>query len=306
MVRRTERLLVLWVGFLLVTCAAIRTAGAQETHGKEYWRKIAANKYEVLEGEKKFALAKELSGYLKSSDPELRDDLAYSILATWVLAPDGFSKDELLALEEEWRGNLRMGIGESGTDSVLGRSFSALMLAAIAERELKAPFLGEERYRKLLEAAESYLKEERDLRGFDPVKGWIHATAHTADLLAALARHPSFTEQDQGAVLRALWRKLATADVVFAYGEQDRLANVIAAMAMRADFDEAGFALWVNQMDKTDFAIWKDSPPKLEGLQRFENDTYFLSAFVARLSQGEMTSGAEEAKKVALKSLKRR
>jgi len=145
-------------------------ANAQGAHGKEYWRKIAANRYEVLEGGKAFALAKELSGNLKSSDPELRDDLAYSILATWVLEKDAFTADELLALEEEWRGNLKTGIGESGTDSIFGRSFSALCLSAIAERELKTPFLGEERYRKLLEAALNYLRDEKDLRGFDAEK----------------------------------------------------------------------------------------------------------------------------------------
>src|SRR5262249_33650826 len=147
----------------------------------------------------------------------------------------------------------------------------------------KSPFLGETRYRTLLEAAESYLNKERDLRGFDPVKGWIHATAHTADLLAALVGHPLFTVEDQSAVLRAIRWKREGAGVIFAYGEQDRLANVLAAMARRADFDGAGFALWVNQMDKTDFAIWKDSPPKLDGLERFENDTYLLSSFAARV-----------------------
>jgi hypothetical protein len=294
------------VAVALIVCVLAGETRAQGAHGKEFWKKIAVNRYEVPEGEKAFGLAKELSGHLKSSDAELRDDLAYSILAEWILHKDVFSKDELLALEGEWRGNLRTGIGDSETDSVLGRSFSALCLSAIAERELKTPFLGEERYRKLLAAAESYLKEERDLRGFDPVKGWIHATAHTADLLTALVRHPLFTKRDQAAVLGAIWWKLEGADVVFAFGEQDRLANVPAAMAGRADFDLAGFREWLIDMDRSDQAVWRDNPPKLEGLQRFENDTYFLSAFVARVSQGEMTSGAEEARKAALGSLKRR
>jgi len=294
------------VGVALILGLGGANANAQGAHGKEFWKKIAANRYEVLEGGKAFALAKELSGYLKSSDPELRDDLAYSILATWVLEKNAFSVEELLALEAEWRGNLKAGIGENGTDSVFGRSFSALCLAAIAERELKSQFLGEERYRKLLEAALEYLRDEKDLRGFDEKKGWIHATAHTADLIAALARHPLFTEADQAKVLEALGKRVETARVIFSFGEQDRLANALAAMAGRADFNLAGFELWVNRMDKADFAIWKDSPPKIEGLQRFENDTYLLNAFVARVSLGEMTSAAEEARKAALASLKRR
>ena len=281
------------------------TTNAQATHDKEYWRAIAANHYAVPEGEKAFALAKELSANLKSSDPELRDDLAYSILATWILRPGVLNGDELLALEEEWRGNLKEGIGENGTDSILGRSFSALCLSAIAEKELKTPFLGEERYRKLLDEALNYLKDEKDLRGFDAKKGWIHATAHTADLLAALAKHPSFTQQDQGNLLKAIGQRIETAHVIFAFGEQDRLASAIAAMAERQDFVEAGFEAWLHRMDETDRTVWKDSPPKMESLERFENDTYLLSAFVARVSQGEATA-AEEAKKAALRSLRGR
>jgi len=57
----------------------------------------------------------------------------------------------------------------------------------LAERELKTPFLGEETDTELLEAALEYLKDERDLRGFDEKKGWDSCDAHTADLIAALA-----------------------------------------------------------------------------------------------------------------------
>src|SRR5215475_7901570 len=230
-VRRSKLAQIIAVGAILGILAS--ATSAQTVHSKEYWQKIAANKYAVPEGEKAFALAKELSANLKSSDPELRDDLAYSILATWILRPGVLNGDELLALEEEWRGNLKEGIGENGTDSILGRSFSALCLSAIAEKELKTPFLGEERYRKLLDEALNYLKDEKDLRGFDAKKGWIHARAHTADLLAALAKHPSFTQQDQGNLLKAMGQRIETARVIFAFGEQDRLAKAIAALAER-------------------------------------------------------------------------
>ena len=295
-----------WIAMGGLFCVLAATASGQAAHTREYWHAIQTKKYAVPEGEKANTLAKELNGYLKSSDPELRDDLAYTILAEWILEKNAFTAEELLALEAEWRGNLTAGIGESGTDTVFGRSFSALMLAAIAERELKWQFLGEERYRKLLDAALQYLSEEKDVRGFEGKKGWIHATAHTADLLAALARHPYFTEQDQAPVLDTVAKRLATAGIIFSFGEQERLANVLAAMAARKDFNAVGFALWLNRMDKVDFAIWNVSPPKLDGLQRFENDSYLLSAFVARVSMGEKTSGAEEAKKAALESLKRR
>src|SRR5215475_9719935 len=73
--------------FAFCWAAVTGAAGAQTKHDKEYWKKIAESRYAVPEGEKAFALAKEVSGNLKSADSELRDDLAYSILATWVLRP---------------------------------------------------------------------------------------------------------------------------------------------------------------------------------------------------------------------------
>ena len=84
--------------------------------------------------------------------------------------------------------SLRAGIGEAGTDTVLLRSFSALDLSILAALELQDPALDDSGYRGLLDDALAYLAAERDLRGIDPRVGWIHATAHTADLLKFLAR----------------------------------------------------------------------------------------------------------------------
>jgi Protein of unknown function (DUF2785). len=281
------------------------------THDKSFWRAIAANKYQVPSGEVRFVLAQELSGYLASPDPELRDDLAYSILTVWIVRHQQFSPEQLVRLGEEWTANLRDGIGQRGTDSIFKRSFSALLLSSIAERELKTPFLGEVQYRKLLSATLDYLRDEKDLRGFDAVKGWVHSTAHTADLLAALAGNPWFTKQDQAAALNTIAQRLASAGEVFTYGEQDRLANVIAAIASRSDFDLEGFKSWLGDLDSSDQAVWKDSPPKLPGLTRFQNDSYLLRAVVshvlARESLGRQPApAAVEVQKAVLKSLGRR
>jgi hypothetical protein len=280
-------------------------------HDKTFWRAIAANKYQVPPEETPFALAQELSGYLGSPDPELRDDLSYSILAVWIVRQQQFSPEQLVRLSEEWTANLRDGIGQRGTDSIFKRSFSALLLSSIAERELKTPFLGEVQYSKLLSATLDYLRDEKDLRGFDAAKGWVHSTAHTADLLAALAGNPLFTKQDQAAALNAIAQRLASASEVFTYGEQDRLANVVAVIASRSDFDLDGFKSWLADLDASDQAVWKDSPPKLQGLTRFQNDSYMLRAVVpqvlARESLGRQPApAAAEVQKAVLKSLGRR
>src|SRR5262245_21408050 len=94
---------------------------AAETHDKAFWREIAGNRYAVPGGTAVFPLARELGGYHGSADPELRDDLAYSILAAWLADPQRFSSEELRSLGEEWTANLKAGIGDSGQDSVFRR-----------------------------------------------------------------------------------------------------------------------------------------------------------------------------------------
>src|SRR5215471_7069614 len=276
------------------------TANGQKGHDREFWRAIAKNHYAIPAGQEAFPLIQELSGYLGSTDPELRDDIAYSMVAVWIGRQKKLSAEQLVTLTEGWQGNLRSGIGETGTDSVFKRSFSALCLSVLAKRELKEPFLGETRFRASLNAALTYIGEERDMRGFDAKKGWIHATAHTADLLAALAENKLFTKQDQERVLKAITQRLATANEIFSYGEQDRLGNVAAAIASREDFDSAGWNSWVAQMDKEDKVVWQDSPPKMQLLARYENDSYFLGATISQISFRPATSASTEAQKAVI------
>jgi len=76
------------VKYMPVTClaliAALSLGSAQLTHGKSYWQAIAREKFELPAGEQAAPLADELIGNLGSPDPELRDDLAVSILTSWI------------------------------------------------------------------------------------------------------------------------------------------------------------------------------------------------------------------------------
>jgi hypothetical protein len=275
-------------------------------HDREFWLAIVKNRYAVPDGQPVFPLLRELSGYLGSRDPELRDDLAYSITTIWIKHQKQISTDELYSLLDDWQANLRTGIGETGNDGILKRSFSALSLVALAERDLKMPFLGEERYRAFLANALAYLRDERDLRGFDPTLGWIHATAHTADLLAALAANPSLKNEDQGRLLDAISRRLSSAHEIFTYGEQDRLSALAATIVVRKDFDAPAFHNWLNALDAADQKVWKDIPPHLELLQTFENDTYMLRGLAAYLSVNVSAPAGMEAQKAVLTVLQKR
>jgi hypothetical protein len=277
---------------------------AQPQHDRAFWQAIAKTKYAVPEHESADALAQEVSGLLSSPEPELRDELAYSILANWIYRPNILSTRQLIALTDEWRTNLKGGLGEAGTNSVLKRSFSALCLSLMAAREAKSPFMGAERYHQLVAESVSYLQAERDLRGYDTKLHWIHSTAHTADLLAALANSPLLAKEEESAILSAIAGRLSTAQEVYTQGEQDRLAAAVVAVIRRSDFDAAAFEPWLNGIQSEDRDVWTATTP--ESLARFQNHNYMLQALTVRLALEPDSPRIADCKRKVLAVLKTR
>lgn len=284
---------------LAATLLFVIGASAEPPHDRSFWQAIAKNKYAVPEGQSADALAHELSGLLASPDPELRDDLAYSILTTWIYRRNSpISTPTLISLTDEWRGNLKSGLGESGTNSVLKRSFSALCLSAMAEREAQLPFMGADRYHPLVVEAVTYLNAERDLRGYDARLHWIHATAHTADLLAALAKSPLLAKQEAASILAAIDERLSTAPGVYTQGEQDRLAAAVVAVIRRSDFDSSTFGPWLDRIKNEDRDVWSATTP--ESLARYQNHNYMLQALAVRISFEPESQRATDYKQAVL------
>lgn len=273
---------ILLVVTIVLACAA-RPMHAQSSHDRAFWQQIAKSQYAVPEGQSAFPLAQELVGLFASPDPELRDDLAYSILYSWIRKPELFTQSELVTLTGECQSNLQRGLGEQGTNSVLQRSFSALGLALLAKRDAKTAFLSDAQFHSLVDAAISYLNAEKDLRGYDEKLGWIHATAHTADLLAELGVNPRLTHDEQGRILRAVAERLRAAPQVYIQGEQARLALAVLSIMRRSDFDAAAFTTWLDELQTADRSVWTTKPLTAETLAHFQNRTYMLDAIVSRM-----------------------
>jgi hypothetical protein len=290
-------------GLLIGLVLFATTVAAQPQHDRAYWQAIVKNKSAVPEHESADVLSQELSALLASPDPELRDDLAYSILARWIYRGK-ISTPQLIILTDEWRANLKSGLGEVGTNSVLKRSFSALCLSSMAAREAKKPFMGAERYHQLVAESIAYLTAERDLRGYDAKLHWIHATAHTADLLAALADSSMLTKDEEKAMLSAIAARLATAPEVYTQGEQDRLAAAVVAVVRHPDFQTADFESWLKGMQDEDRDVWTATTP--ESLVRFQNHNYMLQALTVRLSLEPDSARTSEYKLKVLELLKTR
>jgi hypothetical protein len=142
--------------------------------GKEFWGSIVKNDYKIPEGYTLEDLTNTLFGCLGSTDPELRDDIAYTVYANF-LKREMYSRDEVHAHVDVLLANLEKGIGETETDSVFLRTFSALFLAEIVHNDNKKPLLDEDVIRSILAKGLWYLDMEKDPRGYIPVKGWAHA-----------------------------------------------------------------------------------------------------------------------------------
>ncbi|MBK9926715.1 MAG: DUF2785 domain-containing protein [Anaerolineales bacterium] len=200
---------------------------------KEFWISLAKNDYKIPEGHTLQGLTKELFSYLGSTDPELRDDIAYMVYANW-LKREMYITDEIRAHVNELLGNLDKGIGEIEADSVFLRTFSVLLLAEIVHNDNKKPLLDKEQVQVILAKGLWYLGAEKDPRGHLPVKGWAHAIAHTADLMLVLGKNRFTGKNDHEVILKAIADKLIhSTNWVYIHGEDERLASAVAVILGR-------------------------------------------------------------------------
>lgn len=262
--------------FVLVATAST-VPGQEPAHDLAFWRALAAETApppaDVLP-----ARVREVGELLGSPHPELRDDVAYTLLVRWIYrdrcVPPALRRELLAA----WTANLRRDIGSTGTDAVLRRSFSALALAVLAALDLEEPWLEDAEYRALLAAALDYLRDEMDVRGFDSARGWIHSVAHTADLLKFLARSPRLRAEEQTAILDAVTAKLTAVEAPLACGEDERLARAVLSIAARGDRDDAAFAAWLPR-------VWPAAaePPSVATLARADNRRHVVTSLACLL-----------------------
>lgn len=298
---------------LLTSCCLILTlCGASvlglvrddAPHTRAFWRSIVEHEYAVPADQSLPDLTRELAGLLGSPDPESRDEFAYSILAAWIYQKRAIEPAALRPLMAALLANLTADIGGTGTDAVLRRSFSALMLSVVAARDNAAPFLTEAEYRDLVDRALAYLGAERDVRGYDEEKGWIHSAAHTADLLKFLGRNRYLRPADQVRVLDAISAKLRGAPVVFTHGEDERLARAILSLVARTDFNPAEFGAWVERTAPGRLTTSRPTAADLRARQNVTNLFAKLEVLLAlQDSPPEPVVSARDSLRRALKAL---
>lgn len=293
----------------LAVCAvmAIPTSLAAQTRTREDWIAVKTSEFAVPAGESATALLVAMNPLLASPDPVLRDDVAFSAAERWIVRDRIVAPDGLRTLLSLWSANLDDGLGASGDDRVFTRSFSALSLSLIAAREVATPFLTADEAQRLFERLLDYFQRERDLRGFDAERGWMHSVAHTADAFKFLARGRHWAAANLPRLLDAVRAKIEASDAVFAWGENGRLALALHSAARRPDADVAAVGRWIAQWPTDHAALWANGPlVHPVRFARVENATQVLRSLYAALAMEQSpTPQGESVRRTTLAALAR-
>lgn len=267
-----------------------------------FWQAIIRNDYAIPDDADLDQMTEELMAYLGSPDPQLRDEIAYMILAQWIRR-EHYGEHQLRAMLQTCLRNITLGLGEQDTDSVFRRSFSALLLATITGREFKQPFLSPEETLMLLDALLIYLSAEQDLRGYVDGKGWVHAVAHTADALLYLSQSQHLGGQRLGAMMMAIARRVtAQVEHIFNHDEDERLAMVVMGILERNLLDNAFLSVWLDTfVEAVADAGWDmQHHAQIQNIKNFLRSLYFHLALTP-----DMPNSAREFRMALLTTIQR-
>ncbi len=220
-------------------------------------------------------LALSLMPNLKSTDPVLRDDLSYSILAR-ILTEGLLSSTEVeelldIAISDDY---LFSGIGEIESDPVFSRTFAMLVIAAVLDSDAENKQLSPERIHNTASVVLDYAKREQDHRGFVDGKGWAHAVAHTADALDSCAHHPVLTVEERTAILDTI-AKLVVQSGPLTHNEDDRLAFPVYRIIQAEQITYDYLCNWIHRFDLYS-TLSQESMVRLVNVQHFLRSLYFL------------------------------
>jgi hypothetical protein len=213
-----------------------------------FWDQVQATGFEVPSDRPLDDLTAELTTMLGSTRPEVRDGTAFPALATWI--DRGVYDDLLMGLGDGMVAGLAVGLGETDTDTVFRRSFSALILAACLERDNEQHLLPGAKVMEWGDRVATWFLREQDTRGFVPDKGWAHAVAHGADTIGALAESPHLAGPEHALLLDILAERLLQqpVDQPLVAGEPDRIAAAAMQVLRRNTLGTDVLEPWVHRI----------------------------------------------------------
>ncbi|MHB2028539.1 MAG: DUF2785 domain-containing protein [Acidimicrobiales bacterium] len=179
----------------------------------------------------------DLLDLLASTDPQLRDDLAYAQLARRI--ESGAEDQHLVELGNRLVRNF-------SDDAIQTRSFSALVLGCVIDRASNSGLASRDTLLEWFDSLARWYRAESDLRGWDEELGWLHAFAHGADAIGALARASQLREEDLVDLLALVAeRLLAPTPFVLRDQEDERLGRAAALVLCRVELSRSSATAWL-------------------------------------------------------------
>ena len=105
-----------------------------------FWEQVVADGLKVPQDRSLVEMTEDLTRMLGDADPEVRDGIAFPTMATWI--DEGVYDDLLVGLGDGMCHGLDIGLGETESDTVFRRSFSALILTECIDRTTRAALGG--------------------------------------------------------------------------------------------------------------------------------------------------------------------
>jgi hypothetical protein len=248
---------------------------------------LKSQEFELSDAARRQAMALDLVACLASTDPTLRDGIAFEALAAWMrgkqLTPTtvGAIRDRLVTQ-----------LAPDFPDPAgVQRPFAALVLAEVARVDRVEPFMTDQQLQQLVDAGTRYLQSIRDYRGFDEREGWRHGVAHCSDLMLQLAVNPRTSKAQLNQMLAAIATQVAPAgDHSYIYGEGDRLAQAVFYIAKRKLHTADEWRKWFEQIAApAPLAKWADAWTSQRGIAKHQNTWAFVTTLYVYVRE----SGAE-------------
>jgi hypothetical protein len=183
-------------------------------------------KKEPFKGEKAYTLVEKMLPFIGHEDPHVRDDIVYVCLA---IVSERLTHDERSKLLDIYlsREFLFYQIKSTEEGDALRRTFTLLQLAVLLyyhhQEQITDPVFVD----KIADALTQYLGQENVLKGYDEQMGWIHAIAHSADVLGQLLVAKELKEEKQVALLDAFVSKFQEAHYTYIDNEDERLVTAL-------------------------------------------------------------------------------
>lgn len=260
---------------LLLTSTVLAQTCPPAGMSRDQLLELKSHEFKLSDTARRQALALDLVACLGSTDPTLRDGIAFEALAAWMrdkqLTPAtvGAIRDRLVAQLAP----------DSPDPAGVQRPFAALVLAEVARVDRIEQFMTDQQLQQVVDAGTRYLRAIKDYRGFDERDGWRHGVAHCSDLMLQLAVNPRTSKAQLDQMLAAIASQIAPAgEHFYIYGEDDRLAQAVFYIAQRKLHSADEWHKWFEQVSApAPLAKWADAWTSQHGIAKHQNTWAFFT-----------------------------